>query len=157
MKNDKPFVIDRYKIGKEAIFGWYENSEPKSDIARQPTKIDDEARLQGVGQYPDDYQWQRTLRANCAQSSLSYALKQLGITHKKVQQTPQENAGKRAEFLKRPVVFTEQKRKIVYLDEGGFKHAQHRPYGYAPPKGGICYGRYDWHLKNGTSAIGAIL
>ncbi|PSJ80980.1 IS630 transposase-related protein [Neisseria iguanae] len=46
--------------------------------------MDNEARRQNVGQYPDDYQWQRALRANCVQSSFSYALKQLGITHKKM-------------------------------------------------------------------------
>ncbi|SUO94071.1 Transposase [Suttonella ornithocola] len=50
---------------------------------RKPSKIDDEALLKDIEQYPDDYQWESARRFNCSQSAICYALKRLKITHKK--------------------------------------------------------------------------
>ncbi|WP_411800695.1 transposase [Acinetobacter pollinis] len=44
---------------------------------------------------------------------------------------------------------------MVYLDESGFKSHDYRPYGYFP-KGTLCYGSFNWQLKNQTNAIGAL-
>ncbi|WP_072577700.1 IS630 transposase-related protein [Suttonella ornithocola] len=55
----------------------------KGFTERKPSKIDDEALLKDIEQYPDDYQWERARRFNCSQSAICYALKRLKITHKK--------------------------------------------------------------------------
>ncbi|WP_245936061.1 IS630 family transposase [Suttonella ornithocola] len=51
---------------------------------------------------------------------------------------------------------TAQDKPIVYLDECGFKAFDHRPYGYST-KGEVCHGSDNWHLKNQSNAIGAII
>ncbi|SUO93629.1 IS630 transposase-related protein [Suttonella ornithocola] len=76
-------VAKRYKISKFTVYSWIKNPHPKGFTERKPSKIDDEALLKDIEQYPDDYQWERARRFNCSQSAICYALKRLKITHKK--------------------------------------------------------------------------
>ena len=47
------------------------------------TKIDMEALKLDVEQYPDAYQYERAKRLNVSPNCVMYALRRLGITHKK--------------------------------------------------------------------------
>lgn len=68
---------------------------------------------------------------------------------------PQAEAEKRAFFLNKLKSFEKENRKIIYLDESGFKGHDNRAYGYAQ-RGKPCLSQYNWSLKNQSNAIGAV-
>ena len=49
-----------------------------------------------------------------------------------------------------------EQRPIIYVDESGFALDSPRDKGYST-KGEKCYGYRDWHAKDRTNAIGAIM
>ena len=52
-------------------------------IYQAPTKIHDDALIEDVKSYPDDYNYERALRLNCSKTDIFNALKRLGISQKK--------------------------------------------------------------------------
>ena len=76
-------VAKRYGISTTALQNWKKQPEPKATKDYPPRKIDNQALLDDVEKYPDDYQWQRAARFGCRQSAICAALKRLKITLKK--------------------------------------------------------------------------
>ena len=52
--------------------------------------------------------------------------------------------------------FEQQDRAIIFIDESGFRGEWLRTYGWSI-RGQRCHGQYDWHMRNTTNAIGALL
>lgn len=81
-------VAERYNISTTALQNWKKQPVPKTNKNYPPRKIDNQALIQDVEQYPDDYQWQRAARFGCGQSAIFHALKRLNITLKKTLEHP---------------------------------------------------------------------
>ncbi|MEI2770943.1 MAG: IS630 family transposase [Candidatus Competibacter sp.] len=62
----------------------------------------------------------------------------------------------RCAFQARRAAYEAAGRTLVWIDESGFAHDRPHRYGYAPV-GQRCYGRWDWHAKERTNVIGALL
>lgn len=69
---------------------------------------------------------------------------------------PKAKIEERTIFQKKIKEYQRSNRAIIYIDESGFAHDMHRPYGYAL-KGQRCYGRHNWGARGRTNAIGALL
>ncbi|WP_227677608.1 IS630 transposase-related protein [Psychrobacter sp. H8-1] len=72
-----------YDVSKTALQRWLKNPTIKQSRDKAPSKIPNEALLQDVAQYPDDYMYERAQRLNCSKSGIEIALKRLGISQKK--------------------------------------------------------------------------
>ena len=70
-------------MGVACVVRWDKEIEPKKYERSKPRKIDPEALALDVENNPDDYQKERAHRLGVKQSSICYALKRLGMTHKK--------------------------------------------------------------------------
>ena len=55
----------------------------KTTRNKAPTKIPDDALIEDVKRYPDDYNYERARRLNCSKTGIFNALKRLGISQKK--------------------------------------------------------------------------
>ena len=72
-----------YDVSKTALQRWLKNPTIKQSRDKAPSKIPNEALLQDVAQYPDDYMYERAQRLGCSKSGIEIALKRLGISQKK--------------------------------------------------------------------------
>ncbi len=72
-----------YDVSKTALQRWLKNPTIKQSRDKVPSKIPNEALLQDVAQYPDDYMYERAQRLSCSKSGIEIALKRLGISQKK--------------------------------------------------------------------------
>ena len=75
-------LAEEYQLSPMTIQRWKKNPERKKRIF-EPRKIDSDLLKADVQAYPDAYQWERAMRFNCSQKSISRALKRVGITQKK--------------------------------------------------------------------------
>ena len=75
-------LAEEYQLSPTTIQRWKKNPERKTRIF-EPRKIDNDLLKADVRAYPDAYQWERAMRFNCSQKSISRALKRVGITQKK--------------------------------------------------------------------------
>ncbi|WP_201528625.1 IS630 family transposase [Psychrobacter frigidicola] len=144
-----------YNISTSTIHSWTQTLVPKKNRNKAPTKIANEALLQDVKQYPDDYMYERAQRFGCSKSGIESALKRLGISKKKTLKHPKSCPVKRAEYLRRLNDYIAQGYPIVYMDESGFEAETIRPHGYAPI-GEPCIDSYNWQAKKRTNVIGAL-
>ena len=72
-----------YGLSTSTIHSWQQNLTPKTTRNKAPTKIPDDALLQDVKAYPDDYQYERANRLGCSKTGIHHALKRLKISQKK--------------------------------------------------------------------------
>ncbi len=72
-----------YALSTSTIHSWRQSLEPKKGRDKAPTKIPDDALLQDVKAYPDDYQYERANRLGCSKTGIYHALKRLNISQKK--------------------------------------------------------------------------
>lgn len=72
-----------FKIGPASVVRWVHKPEPQKTRNRKATKISDEALLQDIADYPDDYQYERAERFGVTSMGIWHALRRLKITHKK--------------------------------------------------------------------------
>ena len=63
-----------YGLSTSTIHSWQQNLFPK---------ISDDALIEDVKRYPDDYNYERARRLNCSKTGIFNALKRLGISQKK--------------------------------------------------------------------------
>jgi transposase len=73
----------RFGVGICTIQRWERGELPTRKRKRAPRKISNEALLQDVEKYPDDYQYERAMRLSVSQRGIGYALARLKITRKK--------------------------------------------------------------------------
>ena len=72
-----------YRLSTSTIHSWQQNLVPRNTRNKAPTKIPDDALIEDVKRYPDDYNYERARRLNCSQTGIFNALKRLGISQKK--------------------------------------------------------------------------
>ena len=72
-----------YGLSTSTIHSWQQNLVPKITRNKAPTKIPDDALIEDVRRYPDDYNYERARRLNCSKTGIFNALKRLGISQKK--------------------------------------------------------------------------
>ncbi|WP_227680030.1 IS630 transposase-related protein, partial [Psychrobacter frigidicola] len=72
-----------YELSTSTIHSWRQTLEPKTGRDKAPTKIPDDALLNDVKEYPDDYHYERARRLNCSKTGIHHALKRLKISQKK--------------------------------------------------------------------------
>ncbi|MDP8052882.1 IS630 transposase-related protein [Pasteurella atlantica] len=78
-----------FNIGIRTLFRWKKKIEPCTTRNKPATKIDMDALLKDVELYPDAYQYERAERFGVTQRAIGFALKRLGISHKKNTKTSQ--------------------------------------------------------------------
>ena len=72
-----------YGLSTSTIHSWQQNLVPKINRDKAPTKIPDDALIDDVKRYPDDYNYERARRLSCSKTGIFNALKRLGISQKK--------------------------------------------------------------------------
>ena len=87
-----------YNISKSTLQRWLIDPSIQTTIVKTPTSIPNEALLQEVNQYPDDYLYERVRRLNCSKSGIGYALKRLNISQKKDLSTSKSVSNKKSDI-----------------------------------------------------------
>ena len=82
--------------GLSTIHSWQQNLVPKTKRSKAPTKIPDDALIEDVKRYPDDYNYERARRLNCSKTGIFNALKRLGISQKKDLRTSKSVSDKKS-------------------------------------------------------------
>ena len=77
-----------FGLSSRSLQRWSVKLEPCKKRNIQPRKIDKNALVQDVLNYPDDYQWERAKRFGVSDWGIGAALKRWNITHKKNSRTP---------------------------------------------------------------------
>ena len=72
-----------YGLSTSTTHSWQQNLVPKTKRNKAPTKIPDDALIEDVKRYPDDYNYERARRLNCSKTGIFNALKRLSISQKK--------------------------------------------------------------------------
>ena len=72
-----------YGLSNSTIHSWQQNLAPKITRNKAPTKIPDDALIEDVRRFPDDYNYERARRLNYSKTGIFNALKHLGISQKK--------------------------------------------------------------------------
>ena len=76
-------TASRFGIGKNTVYLWSKEINPKKSKSRPDIKLDKLALLQDIKDYPDAYQYERADKFGVTQSCICYALNKLDITYKK--------------------------------------------------------------------------
>ena len=76
-------------VGINTLIRWNKKLDPQSTRNKPATKINSDALLEDVKNYPDAYLRERAERLNASKSGIYDALKRLGISCKKNIFTPQ--------------------------------------------------------------------
>lgn len=77
---------------------WLIDPSIQTTRVKTPTSIPNEALLQDINQYPDDYLYERARRLNCSKSGIGYALKRLNISQKKDLSTSKSVSNKKSDI-----------------------------------------------------------
>ena len=59
-----------YGLSTSTIHSWQKNLAPKTTRNKAPTKIPDDALIEDVKRYPDDYNYERARRLNCNKTGI---------------------------------------------------------------------------------------
>jgi len=73
----------RFDVPIRTLFRWHKKLEPQTTRNKPASKIDMTLLAQDIKDFPDAYLWERAERFNVRLESIFYALKRLGISHKK--------------------------------------------------------------------------
>ena len=87
-----------YGLSTSTIHSWQKSLAPKTTRNKAPTKIPDDALIEDVKRYPDDYNYERARRLNCSKTGIFNALKRLGISQKKDLGTPESVSDKKSDI-----------------------------------------------------------
>ena len=82
---------EHFDISIRTLFRWSNKIEPCQNRDKPATKVDMDALIKEVKEFPDDYQWARAKRMGVTQPCIHYALKRANITYKK---NPQSSPGR---------------------------------------------------------------
>ena len=83
-------VATRFCVGIASVTRWIKNPNPKLTRNKPATKIDMEALVQDIKEYSDAYQYERARRLGVSVQCINYALRRLGVSHKKKSKTSQD-------------------------------------------------------------------
>nr|WP_313975637.1 IS630 transposase-related protein [uncultured Psychrobacter sp.] len=87
-----------YRLSTSTIQSWQQNLLPKTTRNKAPTKIPDDALIEDVKRYPDDYNYERARHLDCSRTGIFNALKRLCISQKKILENPKACWIKRAAY-----------------------------------------------------------
>ena len=87
-----------YGLSTSTIHSWQQSLVPKITRNKAPTKIPDDALIEDVKRYPDDYNYERARRLNCSKTGIFNALKRLGISQKKDLRTSKSVSDKKSDI-----------------------------------------------------------
>ena len=87
-------VCERFGISTKTLGRWKKRIEPKLKRNKPATKIDMDALAADVEKYPDAYQYERAERLGVSSGCVLYALRRLGISHKKNACPPEGGRGR---------------------------------------------------------------
>ena len=87
-----------YGLSTSTIHSWQKKLAPKTTRNKAPTKIPDDALIEDVKRYLDDYNYERARRLNCSQTGIFNALKRLGISQKKDLRTSKSVSDKKSDI-----------------------------------------------------------
>ena len=73
----------RFNISPTTIGRWKKDLNSKNKRNKKPIKIDNEALLKDIEDYPDSYSHERAQRLGVSASGIKHAKKRLGISYKK--------------------------------------------------------------------------
>ena len=85
-----------YRLSTSTIHSWQQNLASKTTRNKVPTKIPDDALIEDVRRYPDNYNYERACRLNCSKTGIFNALKRLGISQKEDLSTPESVSDKKS-------------------------------------------------------------
>ena len=85
-----------YGLSTSTIHSWQQNLAHKIKRNKAPTKIPNDALIEDVKRYPDDYNYERARRLNCSKTGIFNALKRLGISQKKDLRTSKSVSNKKS-------------------------------------------------------------
>ena len=89
-----------YGLSTSTIHSWQQNLVAKIKRNKAPTKIPNDALIEDIKRFPDDYNYERARRLNCSKTGIFNALKRLGISQKKDIRTPKSLSNKKSEVSK---------------------------------------------------------
>lgn len=72
-----------YGLSTSTIRSWQQSLFPKTTRNKALTKIPDDALIEDVRRFPDDYNYERARRLNCSKTGIFNTLKRLGVSQKK--------------------------------------------------------------------------
>ena len=72
-----------YGLSTSTIHSWQKDLASKTTRNKAPNKIPDDALIEDVKRYFNDYNYGRARRLNCSKTGILNALKRLGISQKK--------------------------------------------------------------------------
>lgn len=86
--DDIDLVIQAYGVSRSALFSWKKLKKETGELnsqshGTQPRKIDRDKLKAYVAEHPDAYLSEIAKHFNCTSPAIFYALKSIGITHKK--------------------------------------------------------------------------
>ena len=76
-------VAKRFGIASRSVVSWLQRLEPKTKRNKPATKIDMEALIEDVKEYPDGYLYERASRLKASITGIHAALKRINVTYKK--------------------------------------------------------------------------
>ncbi len=83
-----------YGLSTSTIHSWQQNLVPKIKRNKAP----DDALIEDVKRYPDDYNYERARRLSCSKTGIFNSLKRLGISQKKDLRTSKSLSDKKIDI-----------------------------------------------------------
>lgn len=87
-------VARKFSIGFNTVMRWTKNITPTKTRQRSALRIDMEALMRDIEQYPDAYQYERAERLKVSRSTIGFSLKKLNVTYKKKSEASQSGSRK---------------------------------------------------------------
>ena len=124
----------RFTVARSTIDKWVNAEDPFARKKTGPKKmrvIDEAALKKHVADFPDLTQKERATHFGVSEFCIGYGLRKLGITRKKTLGYKQRCDEKRQNYRQTLAEQHAAGKRIVYLDECGFRAESYRRHGYA--------------------------
>lgn len=89
----------RFGISIRTLSRWKKRIEPEKTRNKPWKKLNKEAVIEDIKQFPDSYGYERAIRLGVSKSGIQYAIKRLGISYKKNSKSPKSGARKKVYVL----------------------------------------------------------
>ena len=126
----------RFSLNRSTIYRWLAAEDPFSSEKPGPKNmrvLDEAALKKHVADFPDLTQNERASHFGVSESSIAYGLRKLGITRKKKTIGYKERCDEKRQVYRQALAEKNTAgKKIVYVDECGFRAESYRHHGYAP-------------------------
>ena len=125
----------RFSVNRSTIYRWLAAKDPTTRQKTGPKKmrcLDEAALKKHVADFPDLTQNERASHFGVSEASIGYGLRKLGITRKKKTLGYKERCDEKRQVYRQALAEKHATgKKIVYVDECGFRAERYRCHGYA--------------------------